>query len=262
MHELALHHVGMRGQNKHVWRLRDVSLQWQVGERIGLIGRNGSGKTSLARLLCGLEHATTGRIRQRGGHGRVMCVMQRPEEHFLEATVRDEILGYLHPYERDAPLHLLQQVALDASFLTRSPRQLSTGEQRAVSIACGLATHPTWLILDEPMAGLDAASRRQCLATLAAVSLQQTIGMCVISHHPDDLLGWANQLWALVEGTLRYDGPMATIPLDVLIACTDPASPSLLRILRQMASQDVAINPAIYDAVDAATIAALLEEHA
>lgn len=242
------------------WRLRDITLHCQSGERIGIIGSNGAGKSSLARILCGLDRPGKGQIRRQPGRARVMLLLQRPEEHFLAKTVRQEVAGYApKPLEEDEAAHLLRAVGLDARLIERAPRTLSSGQQRALSLACGLATQPALLILDEPMAGLDAPSREHVIQSLKTLSLAEHVALCVISHHPDDLLGWAERLWALEDGKLVYDGPFRSIPVEILEGCMDTSTPSLFYALRRLEESGYEIDPIIYQQRSARAIAELLE---
>jgi ABC-type multidrug transport system ATPase subunit len=243
------------------WRLRHVALQVTAGERIGIMGANGAGKTSLARVMVRLDRPSRGRLKRRPRRSRVMLIMQRPEEHFVSPTVRDEIVGYAR---RRPPAEevdrMLATVGLDPALGDRAPRALSSGQQRAVSIACGLATQPALLLLDEPMAGLDGPSRAQVMDALRRVSETRDMAIAIISHHPDDLLGWAQRLWIMDGGRLVYDGAFRSAPLAALTQTLDAQTPSVFLALRQLEATGYQFAPEIYDQTDAAAIAHLLDE--
>lgn len=262
--ELTLRRVSLKGNGRLFrprWRLRRLSLRVAAGERIGVMGANGAGKSTLARVAVGLERPSRGRVRRRPWRSRVMLIMQRPEEHFVAPTVRDEVAGYAR---RRTRLEEIEQVlalaGLDPTLLAhRAPRTLSSGQQRALSIACGLATRPALLILDEPMAGLDAPARTQVMEVLRLVSQTQQMSVCVISHHPDDLLGWAQRLWVLADGRLTYDGAFRMVPLDLLAQTMDPRTSSLFVALRQLEAAGYRFAPEIYDQSSPPAIARLLD---
>lgn len=262
--ELRAHNVGVRIREMNGrprWLLRHVTLQCRQGERIGIIGINGSGKSTLAHVLCGLERPTRGHIRTSRGAGRIMMVMQRPEEHFVGRTVRDELNGYARYRLDDQHVaRLLAAVGMPAALVSLAPRRLSSGEQRAVALACGLASGPAMLILDEPMGGLDAEGRHQVLNALHFLSRDQATCLCVISHHPDDLLGWAQRLWVLGSGALIYDGMFRHAPVDVLERSLDLHAPSLYVALRRIEERGISLAPAVYDGGTPQDIAHLLEE--
>lgn len=262
--DLMVRRVSLRGNGRLFrprWRLYKVSLRVSAGERIGVMGANGAGKTTLARAIVRLERPSRGRVRCRPWRSRVMLIMQRPEEHFVAPTVRDEVAGYARrrPTEEEIE-RLLALVGLDPAVLAhRAPRSLSSGQQRALSIACGIATRPALLILDEPMAGLDAPARAQVMEVLRLVSQTQQMAVCVISHHPDDLLGWAQRLWVLADGRLAYDGAFRLVPLEVLEQTMDARTSSLFIALRQLESAGYHFAPEIYDHSNPPDIARLLD---
>lgn len=155
---------------------------------------------------------------------------------------------------------MLATVGLDPALGDRAPRALSSGQQRAVSIACGLATQPALLLLDEPMAGLDGPSRAQVMDALRRVSETRDMAIAIISHHPDDLLGWAQRLWIMGGGQLVYDGAFRAAPLTALTQTMDAQTPSVFLVLRQLEVTGYQFAPEIYDQTDAPAIAHLLDE--
>lgn len=154
------------GYDRRVPVVRDVTMAIAEGERVALVGPNGSGKSTLARLLVGLLRPTGGAVRLLGDDPARLSaanlsrcagfVFQEPERQFLQTTVRDEILlGLAHP-EHDAAEALMARLRLPLeTFGPRSPYRLSGGEQRRLSLACGLVRRPTLLVLDEPTFGQD-----------------------------------------------------------------------------------------------------------
>lgn len=195
--------------------LRHISTRLNAATCTGLLGRNGAGKTTLARLLSGLEQPDSGHI-QRPARTRIMHVFQRSEDHFTRERVMDELTRYISgTFDYTVAYEYLEAVNLDRDIARQPLRHLSQGTRRLVTIACGLATRPDWLILDEPLSGLDARNRQQVRRALHRLSQQQT-GLLIISHHPDDLLGLVQQLWILHEGELLYDGAFESAPVSAL----------------------------------------------
>jgi len=146
--------------------VRDVTLAIGAGERVALVGPNGSGKSTLARLLVGLLRPAAGAVRLLGDDParlspaalarRAGFVFQEPERQFLATTVLDEVRLGLPSAHHGAAEALMERLRLPlATFGPRSPYRLSGGEQRRLSLACGLVRDPALLVLDEPTFGQD-----------------------------------------------------------------------------------------------------------
>lgn len=238
------------------WALRDISLSFQANERIGLLGRNGSGKTTLARLIGRVDRPTTGKLTIHPEHTRALLVLQRPEDHFVRGRVGQQINSYArNPLSPEAIHGLLDQVGLPVEAGRWPPLKLSTGQQRLVAIACALASQSPLVIMDEPMAGLDAAGRQLVRQSLLQIGATRNLGWIIVSHHPDDLLGLVDRIWILESGSLLYDGLFQRAPLDALNACLTTGSNSLYYCLRHLESHGVTLPETVYSITDLDEIA-------
>ena len=208
--------------------VRDVDLTVAAGEAVALLGSNGSGKTTLVRGLLGLSSVLGGVVevlghpvgdrRQRGRVGYV------PQRHTVTgavpATVREVVgvgrlarLGLLRrpgKADRAAIVDAVAAVGL-ADRLTDPVASLSGGQQRRVLVARALAAEPELLIMDEPTAGVDAASQESLAAVLAAVSAAGTT-LVVVTHEIGALSGVLTRAVVVDHGLLSYDGPLAGVP--------------------------------------------------
>ena len=205
--------------------VRDVDLTVAAGEAVAVLGSNGSGKTTLARGLLGLATvlggevevlgAPVGRPRERGRIGYV------PQRHTVSgavpATVR-EVVGVgrlarlgpfrrLRPADRAAVHDAVAAVGL-ADRLGDPVASLSGGQQRRVLVARALAAEPELLVMDEPTAGVDAASQDALAAVLADVSATGTT-LLVVTHETAALAGVLTRAVVVDHGRIRYDGPLA-----------------------------------------------------
>lgn len=240
---------------------QDISLTIAQGETVGLIGRSGSGKTSLSRVLGGLDKPTQGRIRVQPRTMKRMLVLQRPEDHFAFATVSEQISHYAHPRLSPEQIEdMLRQIGLPTTLANASLRQLSGGQQRLVAVGCALATKADILVLDEPMAGLDYNGRSLIKQTLQNLATNSGIGFLIISHHPDDLLGLVQRLLILEKGQLRHDGLFHTAPIAMLQLVLADNKTSLYYVLRQLESQGITLPPSVYDDIPLSEIATILEK--
>ncbi len=198
--------------------LVDVSIDFEGGVT-GLMGKTGSGKTSLLEVMAGATSPDSGRVRAQGD-GEIGLVFQLPERQFFEPTVEREVTFGLREHglsascARERAAHALALMGLDLAELAgRSPFSLSGGQQRRVAIASVLALRPSVLLLDEPTAGLDPRARRACLdAVRAAAGEGATV--VIASHDANALTEVADRLVVLEEGRVTLDGPAPTLLAD------------------------------------------------
>jgi energy-coupling factor transport system ATP-binding protein len=193
--------------------LRDVSFTVGEGDGVLIHGGNGSGKSTLAWIMAGLTTPTTGSclVRARPAHehvGEVAIAFQAARLQLMRARVDLEVASAagFSPDDRARVASALAMVGLDPSLARRRIDQLSGGQMRRVVLAGLLARSPQALILDEPLAGLDAASQRGLLRLLADLRRTTGLTVVVISH---DFVG----LEELCPTTLHLaDGMLAAAP--------------------------------------------------
>ena len=212
--------------------LRGVSLEIGPGERIGLAGRTGSGKSTLVQHIAGLLTPTQGQVlldgvsahahvaAARASRRRMGLAFQHPEDQIFEQTVWGEIafgprnLG-LNQADIAAQVHwAMEMVGLDLAMENRSPFTLSGGEMRRVALASILAMRPEVLILDEPTAGLDPRGRRELLARVRAWQTETGSTLMVVSHSLDELAYLVDRVIVLNQGRVAADGPAPQVLSD------------------------------------------------
>jgi energy-coupling factor transport system ATP-binding protein len=209
--------LGLRSGDREI--LNDIDLTLRPGERWLLWGGNGAGKTSLARLLAGLQVPDSGRVDRAPGLSTPLPLLfQDPDAQLAAATVRDEIaLGARGPGEAfvtaegEGPAGKRIGTALTSFRLTdlarRNPHSLSGGEKRRLGLAALSVLDAPLLILDEPELHLDEPSWRELCAHLDAwlAAAPSERGLLEITRRPERLPG-ADGLLVLHEGRLLAAG--------------------------------------------------------
>lgn len=202
--------------------LSNLSLRVNTGQRVGIIGHNGCGKTTLFMTLCGAYTPTSGDVRLFGQpvipgqfHHPIGLLFQDPDDQLFSASVQDDVaFGLLNQGLADDQIHAQVAAAIEMvgiqSLASRPPHHLSGGEKQMVAIAGLLAMKPRIVLYDEPTASLDIRSRRRLITFLQ--TLDQT--MLIASHDLEFVLEVCDRVLILNQGEVVADGQPAEIMGD------------------------------------------------
>lgn len=232
---ISVDKLNFKYQEDQAYILKDVTFHVKQGEWLSIVGHNGSGKSTVVRLIDGLLEAESGQIKIADQvltednvwdlRRKIGMVFQNPDNQFVGATVADDVAFGLEnqglPYEE---MNVRVQEALDlvgmSDFAEREPARLSGGQKQRVAIAGIVAMRPAILILDEATSMLDPEGRLELMATIQTVRDQYAMTVISITHDleevamsdrvlvmkdgqvesssaPEQLLGRGDDLWDL-----------------------------------------------------------------
>lgn len=225
MSELSANHLKKSFKTRTV--VNDVSLHIKQGECVGLLGPNGAGKTTCFYMIVGLQSCDNGVITLNGQDITKTAMHQRarlglgylPQEAsvFRKMSVHDNILSILQlrkDLDETARLEKLDQLMLE--FHITHLRQnlgmsLSGGERRRVEIARALAIEPSFILLDEPFAGVDPISVLDIKKIILHLC-QKNIGVLITDHNVRETLDICERAYIVNQGNILCEG----IPADIL----------------------------------------------
>ena len=199
--------------------LRDVDLEVQRGEFVAIAGPNGGGKTTLVRLVVGLEHPTAGGVELMVR--RVGYLPQRTQAGIdAPVTVRElvttgrasrtRLLGPLSSADLVSVQEAIDRVGLSPSA-DRRLTTLSGGQQQRAFIAKALAADPELLVLDEPTTGVDVEAQDAIAALLQRLRSEMEMTILYVSHEFGAVERFVERI-VLVRGGIVFDGPPSALP--------------------------------------------------
>jgi zinc transport system ATP-binding protein len=210
--------------------LEDVSLRVSRGEFVALVGPNGSGKTTLLKVLLGVLEPQGSTVRLFGerptevrDRWRLGYVPQRPVlSSEVPATVEEVVTagrlargGWWRPFgrrDREVVRHALESVGL-AGLARRPLNELSGGQQQRAFIARAFASEPELLVLDEPIAGIDAESQRRFRDSLVHLMKDHGSGVLLVSHELSAVAADVDRV-VVLKRTILFDGPPAELAAE------------------------------------------------
>src|SRR5436853_3556433 len=233
------------------------------GSGVAIVGPNGSGTSTLLRLLALLERPSEGEVRldgvvvagakapRAGARRRITLVEQRPL--LLRGSVREnlefglQVRGIRRTEVNRRTENIAARLGITA-LLPRSRHELSDGEVQRVAVARALAVEPDVLLVDEPASSADGSAAQTLYRALAEERARRPLAVCLASHQLEDAYRWADDVRALAEGRLspvtpenlfRVDLPVSTSGGDLKHVCvgtieiaatTDKTGPAILAV--------------------------------
>ena len=214
--KVSVSYRAVKGEAKQIFR--NLHLEIRKGEKIALIGSNGAGKSTLMKLMTGLIKPSEGEILLKGKGIRdtkpealskmISLVYQNPEEMFIKDSIERDIAFAMEARNtenwQERTKALLEQFRL-TELKDRDGRLLSGGQMRRASLAIGIALNPEILLLDEPTANLDIATRKEIMRTLNEMKdITETV--LIATHDMQLVCEWAERIIVLCQGEVIADG--------------------------------------------------------
>ena len=211
-------------QEEKQYALKNVSFTLEKGEYVAVIGHTGSGKSTLLQHLNGLLQPCDGEYRFDGENvygknfslrtlrQKVALCFQYPEYQLFEETVLKDIcfgpqnMGCNKEESEKKARKAMELTGLSAELENVSPFALSGGQKRRVALAGILAMEPEYLILDEPVAGLDGKGKKRLFSLLRYLNEEKQITIVLVSHDMEDVAANANRVLVMNRGELFMDG--------------------------------------------------------
>lgn len=226
---IKFEHVFFRYEKDGPYALKDVSFSVKRGQWLAIVGHNGSGKSTIAKLMIGLLAADPGTIKIDGfvlnektvwdARNKIGMVFQNPDNQFVGATVQDDVAFGLENYGiprdemQDRVMDALQKVGM-ADFANKEPHHLSGGQKQRVAIASVLALKPEIIILDEATSMLDPRGRNEVFAIIRQLRRDEKLTIVSITHDLDEAI-MADEMIVMNRGEIYKRGtPLEVFSMD------------------------------------------------
>jgi energy-coupling factor transport system ATP-binding protein len=238
--------------------LRDISLQIEKGEFVGILGEKGAGKSTLTKLFNGLLKPETGTIRvdgldpsSREVKRSIGMVFQQAADQLFCKSVYEEIafgplnFGYSKKETEKRVYEAIEAVSLDQTTLSRDPFSLSGGEMQRVALASALALKPDYLVLDEPITGLDPVGKKEIIEALKKVKGMGT-AVITVTHNLKGFFPLLERVVLIKEGRIVFQGSRENylekgcVPL-----------PPIASMMKELKARGMPVNPAVFTVEDA-----------
>ncbi len=225
---------------------------------MGILGEKGAGKSTLIKLFNGLLRPDSGRITVNGldpsskkVKSRVGMVFQQPADQLFCRTVYEEIafgplnFGYSRKETEERVFEALEAASLERSMLSRDPLSLSGGEMQRVALAGALALRPDYLVLDEPITGLDPAGKKEILETLKKIKGQGTT-IITVTHNLKGFFPLLERIVLIKEGRISFQGSRKEY-----METENVPLPPVASMMRELHSRGIQVNPAVFTVEEA-----------
>ncbi|MCP4498913.1 MAG: ATP-binding cassette domain-containing protein [Deltaproteobacteria bacterium] len=214
-----------RRETEDVHAVRDATFTVERGEFVGVLGKNGAGKTTILKMLAGLIHPTSGKAsvlgqnpfrRNRAHLKRISLVMGNRQQLIWDLPAQDSYRIHAALYGLDDDkvkkrVHeLAEMLLLEEKNLAQPVRKLSLGQRMKAELVAALLHEPEVLFLDEPTLGLDVSVQRALRDFLRTYNEETEATVLLTSHYMADVTALCPRILLFQDGALSYDGGLQT----------------------------------------------------
>ena len=250
--------------------LKDINLKIDEGSYTVIVGKTGSGKSTLIEHINGLLLPTKGKVavdnilitnpqskKERRELAKTLKILRQDvavlfqfsEQQLFETSVLKDIifapLNYGVEEEKaiSKAKELIKLVGLDESYLDKSPFELSGGEMRKVALCGVLALEPKVLILDEPTVALDYQSREEIMAMVKRLKEEFDMTIVLVTHNMDYVLEYADKVFVLKNGEISFEGKVKDLFLNEQVLKENSLElPEVLKFYRKLEANNIVLD--------------------
>ena len=208
--QIEARNLSFRYRENTPWILKDVSLKIEEGERVGLVGPSGYGKSTLVKILAGYLKPTKGEVLLDGkplpkkGVSPVQLIYQHPEKAINPRWKMKKVLQESGMFRDE----VMDALGIERDWLERYPRELSGGMRQRVMIAMALACNPRLLIADEPTTALDATTQAHILDLMKKIQEEKGMSILMITHDLGVVAEMCTRAIVMYAGEIVEEAPI------------------------------------------------------
>jgi hypothetical protein len=207
--EVVITATNLTKKFKSTTAVDDISFTVSRGERLGIVGGSGSGKTTTLKLLAGLTRPTSGTVSMSES---MHMVFQDPMGSLNpRMLVRDIIAETLPIPDNERIAEVLTEVGLEPDMMTRYPHAFSGGQRQRISLARALAPRPAILLADEPVSALDVSVRKRVLNLLDSLVAEHNLTLVFVSHDIGVVRSVCDTIMVMHDGRIVEKGDTAQV---------------------------------------------------
>ena len=250
--------------------LKDINLKIDEGSYTVIIGKTGSGKSTLIEHINGLLLPTKGEVavdnilitnpqskKERRELAKTLKILRQDvavlfqfsEQQLFETSVLKDIIfaplnyGVAEEKAISKAKELIKLVGLDESYLDKSPFELSGGEMRKVALCGVLALEPKVLILDEPTVALDYQSREEIMAMVKRLKEEFDMTIVLVTHNMDYVLEYADKVFVLKNGEISFEGKVEDLFLNEQVLKENSLElPEVLKFYKKLEANNIVLD--------------------